>query len=255
MKKSIFSSQGRGRSMGVCFVPQEPAVCISKEVWAPGLIVPFSANCTGWSSRTPGRDAETGFCLGLGALISLVRVAPGKWFWMLSEVPSSLSTPRPVLPCSPSLPPWDGSSQADKEPDPQPPPGLPAELGHQQANCWVNALMGTGAVHLCSVVCSQPCVWGEGPRTDSKSPQSVAPDEYGCFPGHWMNLVLAPIHESILTHAHTLTYIHSHTHTTHLDPNTPTCTDILGEHGLDPSIHKPVNLISDSAFVLRVIAW
>ena len=64
--------------MGVCFVVKEPAVCISTAVWVPGLIFPFCANCAGWRNRTPGRDAETGFCLGLGALISLVRFAPGE---------------------------------------------------------------------------------------------------------------------------------------------------------------------------------
>lgn len=77
-------------------------------------------------------------------------------FWPLQP-----QTHVALLPLSPSMG-WrqagDVGSQADKEPDPQPAPGLPAELGHLRAMCWVKALMGAGAVFLCSGVCSQSYV-------------------------------------------------------------------------------------------------
>lgn len=62
----------------LCFVIKELAVCISEGVSAPGLIFPFSANRPGWRNRITWRDAEFGFCLGLGALISPAGFAFGK---------------------------------------------------------------------------------------------------------------------------------------------------------------------------------
>lgn len=59
------------------FVMKELTVCISKESSASGLIFSFHANRTGSRNRIPWRVAESGFYLGLEALIPLVGVIFG----------------------------------------------------------------------------------------------------------------------------------------------------------------------------------
>lgn len=147
-----------------------------------------------WETESHGGMLSPASVWGREPWIPLVRFAFGKWFWMPSKAPflspSGLSIPSPMvafLPLSPSVG-WqagDAGSQADKEPDPNPPPGLPTEIEHLGANGQGQSINGgTGSPSLpgpdgCSAERSQPCVW-EG-RTPEEELDSSEPGSQGTW--------------------------------------------------------------------------
>lgn len=157
--------------------------------------------------------------------------------------PSILSTPSTMagalLPLSPSTG-WqagDVSSQADEEPDPQPLPGLPAEIEHLRANIQGQSINGdTGSPSLpgpdaqCNVL--SPVCEGTAPGRNSRTPQSKAHGECecGCLFSQGLNKphaggrsfsLSSPRPPLSYTHTHTYTRIHTPSHTgTLLHPHT-----------------------------------
>ena len=127
-----------------------------------------------------------------------------------------------LLPLSPSTG-WqagDVGSQADEEPDPQPPPGLPAEIEHLRANIQGQSINGdTGSPSLpgpdaqCNVL--SPVCEGTAPGRNSRTPQSKAHGE--CERGYLFSQGLNKPHAggrsfSLFSPRPPLSYAHTHTY-------------------------------------------